>query len=479
MVTGSLILDVGNTFNLKLSTFLFLSFKYGLTSNFPPIPYLPNQSRIVQLGGQKIGWVSAGALVVANMVGTGVFTSLGFQVIDIDNSWAIILLWSIGGVIALTGAFSYAEIGSALGRSGGEYHYLSELYHPIVGYLSGWISLSVGFAAPLALAAMGMAAYVGGYWGIHPTFIAIGILVIVSLIHSFSLKSSSRFQNFTTIAKVVLIIVLIAAGLLLASENSGLAFSSSWQNQIIIPAFAVSLVYVTYSYTGWNAAAYIVEEIKSAPKNLPKALIRGTVVVTILYVLLQIVFLKHASIDQLAGKVDVGHVVAQNLFGETGGITISHLIAFFLISSISAMVWVGPRVTMAMAEDYQLWSFLKKKNKTGIPVRAIWFQTLISVLLILMGTFEQILLYCGFILQISSALCVFGVFRLRKLKSDLPYRNPFHPIFPIIFTIISILIVGFMVIEKPFESLIGISNLVLGLATYFISKKYFGKKHKS
>lgn len=440
------------------------------------MPYLPTQSIHVQFGDQKIGWMSAAALVVANMVGTGVFTSLGFQVTDIDNSWAIILLWAIGGLIALTGAFSYAEIGSAFGRSGGEYHYLSELYHPIVGYLSGWISLSVGFAAPLALAAMGMAAYVGDYWGIHPTSVAIGVLVFVSLIHSFSLKSSSRFQNFTTIAKVLLIFLLIAAGLLMSSDHSGLDFSSSWQNQIILPAFAISLVYVTYSYTGWNAAAYIVEEIKKAPKNLPKALIRGTVIVTVLYVLLQIVFLKHATIDQLSGKVDIGHIVAQNIFGEAGGITISHLIAFFLISSISAMIWVGPRVTMAMAEDYNLWSFLKKKNQTGIPVRAIWFQTLISVLLILMGTFEQILLYCGFILQISSALCVFGAFRLRKLKSDLPYHNPFHPIFPIIFTMISILIVGFMVVEKPFESLIGISNLVVGLATYFISKKYFISK---
>lgn len=405
------------------------------------------------------------------MIGTGVFTSLGFQVVDLHNTWSIILLWVIGGAIALTGAFSYAEVGSFHRRSGGEYHFLSEMYHPLLGYLSGWISLSVGFAAPIALAAMALGAYVDDYWGIPSEFLAIFLLLLLSLVHSISLKSSSRFQNVTTLLKVGLIAAFILFGFFLSPTESALNFSDSWTDEVILPAFAIALVYVTYSYTGWNAAAYIVSEIKQVQRNLPKALIRGTILVTVLYILLQVVFLKHAPIDQLAGKIEVGHVAANNMFGTNGGMIISHAIAFFLISSISAMIWVGPRVTMVMAEDHSLWRFLKGKTQSGIPLKAVWFQTFIAVLLIIFGTFEQILLYCGFILQISSALCVAGSFIIRRSGKSLPYKSPFHPIFPMIFLVLSVFILGYLVVEKPQESLWGMINLLIGAGTYFLSKK--------
>ncbi|MBT8190595.1 MAG: amino acid permease, partial [Bacteroidia bacterium] len=227
-----------------------------------------------------------------------------------------------------------------------------------------------------------------------------------------------------------------------------------------------------YSYTGWNAAAYIIEEIKDPVINLPKALIRGTFIVTLLYVLMQFVFLKHASIDQMKGQVDVGHIVAANLFGNKGGLIISYLIAVFLISSISAMVWVGPRVSMVMAQDYKLWSFLGKTNKKQIPVRAIWFQAIISLVLILTGTFEQVLLYCGFILMLSSLLCVLGTFKLHMDRTvKLKYTNPTYPWFPAFFVVIGILILSFMIYEKPVESLLGLVNILIGIITYFVSLK--------
>ena len=424
----------------------------------------------------KIGWPSATAIVVANMVGTGVFTSLGFQVVGIENTWSLLLLWLIGGVVALAGAFSYAELGSYFKRSGGEYHYLSEIYHPLVGYLSGWISLTVGFAAPIALAAMAMGAYISPYWSIDPKWMAVIVVLIVSLIHSISIRQSSRFQNTTTLLKVILIILFIVCGLWISPEETGLDFTWIGSDELGLPAFAVSLVYVTYSYTGWNAAAYIVEEIEDVETNLPKALIRGTALVTLLYLLLQFIFLRHTPIDQLAGQMEIGHIVANQMLGETGGKAISYAIAFFLISSISAMVWVGPRVGQVMAEDYRLWRFLGVKNKNAVPVKAIWFQTGLSVLLILTGSFEQVLLYCGFILQLSSALSVGGTILLRrKNKEKLPYQSPAYPFFALFFVGISIWILVFLIYEKPFESLLGLSNLLLGGFSYWIGKKIWKK----
>lgn len=420
----------------------------------------------------KIGTKAALALVISNMIGTGVFTSLGFQLADISTTPGILFLWILGGVIAIGGAFSYAELGAYFGRSGGEYHYLTRIYHPLVGYLSGWVSLTVGFAAPIALAAMAMAAYLGELMAISPPLLASGAIVGISLIHSMTLRHSQRFQWWTTLLKVGLILAFILAGMIISpSEAGSIDWTIKWQGEILTPAFAVALVYVTYAYSGWNAAAYIVDEIQSPAKSLPKALVGGTVLVTVLYVLLHYVFLRHAAVAELVGKVEIGQIVANNLFGITGGKLISISIAVFLISSISAMVWVGPRVSMIMAEDYAFWRFLENRNSAGIPVRAIWFQTVISLGLVWTGTFETVLIYCGFILQIFALLAVAGTFILRSQNVDLPYRNPTHPWLPAMFIMIGLWITFYLLMEHPRESMWGLTNLAAGFILYLISKK--------
>ncbi|MDX1333405.1 MAG: amino acid permease [Robiginitalea sp.] len=421
---------------------------------------------------KKIGWKVAAALVIANMIGTGVFTSLGFQLVDIQNSWSIVLLWVLGGVMALIGALCYAEVGSAFPKSGGEYVFLSQLYHPFLGYLAGWVSLFVGFAAPVALAAMAMGAYGSHVVDLPPKTLAIGVLLLVSAIHSFNLRASSRFQAWATWFKVLLIGFLIGAGMLIGREATALDFSASWTAEVLTPSFAIAFVYVSYSYTGWNAAAYIIEEVDRPKVNLPKALVQGTLLVMVLYVLLQLVFLKHGSLDSLQGVLDVGHVFAENVFGPGGASLINLLIAFFLISSISAMVWVGPRVSMAMGREYPLWGFLKRENRYGIPIAAIWFQTAISIVYVVTGTFESVLLYCGFILQLSSALAVAGVFVLRK-KDIVPdrFKSPWYPVLPLLFMILSLWILGYLLVDQPRESLTGLLILVIGAGTYFLSKK--------
>lgn len=418
----------------------------------------------------KIGTWSAGALVVANMIGTGVFTSLGFQLQDTPNTWSILILWIIGGLVALAGAFSYAESGAYFKRSGGEYHYLSELFHPLIGYLSGWISLTVGFAAPIALAAMALAAYVEVALDVSAVYPAIMAVVLASLVHSFSIRQSSNVQNLVTAMKLILIFGFIMVGLFYSYPENALDWSNSWTLEIAKPEFAVSLVYVTYAYTGWNAAAYIVEEIRNPARQLPHGLILGTLLVTLMYVVIQLVFLKNASSEQLTGQLEIGQIVAVNIFGDKAGQQLSLVIALFLFSSISAMVWVGPRVSQIMAEDYRIWSFLRSKSKNGIPLRAIWFQSLLSVLMILTGTFEQILIFCGFTLQLSSALTVAGSFVLRKKGHLLPFRNPFHPWLTMVFLAVSAWILIFLLIAQPVETGIGLGITALGILTYYISK---------
>ena len=418
----------------------------------------------------KITTSTATAVVVANMIGTGVFTSLGFQLSSITNTWSVIFLWSLGAIMALSGALSYAELGTKLARSGGEYHFLSKIYSKHVGFLSGWCSLTVGFAAPIALAAMAAGAYTENYFPGNSKIVATFLIVFVSISHMFDLEKSSRFQNITTLLKVLLIVLFIVIGFIFQSSENALELSSNWQKEIFLPSFAISLIYVTYSFSGWNAAAYIVDEIADVRKNLPIALIGGTLIVSVLYILLQLVFIKHATVPMLAGNLEIGQIVANNLFGDLGGKIISGLIAFMLISSISAMVWVGPRVTKSMADDYQLLKSLGKTNSKGIPNRAIAFQAFIALIMIWTGSFEQVLTYSGFILQLFVSLTVLSLFKVRKKQSLSGYKSPFFPIPQVIFLSISLWILIFIIVEKPFESLVGLGILGVGSIAYFIDE---------
>lgn len=424
------------------------------------------------LNQTKIGWTTAAAIVVANMVGTGVFTTLGFQLASLQDMGAILLLWVIGGIVALAGAFTYAEIATRLPKSGGEYHFLSRIYHPFLGYLSGWVSITVGFAAAIALAAMAIGSYVAKFLGWSGSTVAMISILFVALVHSFDIKQSSRFQDILTGMKVLLVVVLIASGFLLpaAAESPfsqpgglGLDWSSVWN-----PIYAVSLVYVIYAFSGWNAAAYLTEEVKDPQKNIPKALLGGTLLVSLLFILLQVAFLRQAPADLLAGKVEVGQVVAELMYGERGGRIISFMIAGLLIAGISAMIWVGSRVTRAMAGDYQMWQYFARDNKRAVPVRAIWLQAGISVFLVTTSSFEQVLLYSGFVLQLFTILTVIGLFKLRSNQTgeDICWRSPLYPWIQLVFLFFNGLVLMFLLIDKPFESLLGMLNLAAGALSF-------------
>ena len=424
----------------------------------------------------SIGLPTATAIVIANMIGAGIFTSLGFQLVDTVNTWSIVILWCLGALMALCGALSYAEIATYWARSGGEYHFLSKAFHPLLGYLSGWVSLTIGFSAPIALSGMALGAYVAPYLGLSDLVLAAGTILTISFFHSLSIRRSSILQNSTTLLKLILILIIIYFGLNKTPVASAYLFDDSWKQELLLPAFAVSFVYVTFSYSGWNAAAYIVDEIREVRKNLPRALLLGTVVVSLLYLLLNFVFLRQNPLEAIRGQLEIGQLTAISIFGEKGGELISFGIAFMLISSISAMIWAGPRVTQVMAEDHALWRWFALKTRYKVPLRAIWLQTCITMVLLFTGTFEQVMVYSGFVLQLFAALAVAAVFvARRKNKNKSGFRSPLFPAPQIIFLVLSAWVLVYLVIAQPLETGLGLLNLLLGFLVYkldvFYSKK--------
>ncbi len=435
------------------------------------VPLVAQKAFLMSSTQQKIGWKTAAAIVIANMIGTGVFTSLGFQIADVRNTWSIILLWVIGGVIALIGAFTYAELGTHFKESGGDYIFLSRIIHPFAGYLYAWISLTVGFSAPIAISALAMTSYLSP---INPTlftdWFGIGIILLVTAVHSVSVGQSGRFQSYATILKLGFVFMLIALGFyFLPIDGNAQNYTATWQEELWMPSFAVSLIYVSYAYTGWNSAAYITEEIEDPNQNLPKALILSTLLVTILYILLQLVFLRHATVENLSGNIEVATISFGNLFGETGGFWVSVFIGIQLVATISGYLWVGSRISYAMAKENPLWTFIASKNANGIPVKALWLQAVVAIFLTLTGTFQAVLLYASFALQLMSTLTVASLLFLKRTKNT--YRSPLRPWLQIVYILFSIWVLGFMLLEQPKESLIGLGIVLVGGITYFFQPK--------
>ena len=409
------------------------------------------------------------------MVGTGIFTSLGFQVGALTSGFTIMALWGIGGVCALCGALAYAELGAALPRSGGEYHFLSQAYHPALGFLAGWISITVGFAAPIAAASMAFAKYFAHVFpGVNSSVLSLGIVALVTVVHLCGVGVGSVFQNFATSFKVLLILLFIGAGVWMKAPQP-VVFTPTGDGVAMMTSapFAISLVYVMYSYSGWNASTYIAGEVRNPGRNLPLSLAIGTLIVAALYLTLNAVFLRSAPTSELAGKLEVGQVAATHILGDAGGRIMAGLISCGLLSTISAMTWIGPRVTMAMGEDLRALSFLGRKTSGGVPATATLVQFAIVVVLVLTSTFDRVVNYTQFSLTVCSFFTVLGVIVLRWRQPDLPrpYRTWGYPVTPLIFLAISLWILFFQFRDKPRESLAGLATMALGLIIYFLSPK--------
>jgi APA family basic amino acid/polyamine antiporter len=437
---------------------------------------------------RRLGLTITAAIVVANMIGTGVFTSTGFQAAALHDPMTILLAWVIGGVLALCGAAAYAELGSLMPRAGGEYVYLREAYHPVAGFMSGWVSLTAGFSAPIAIAALAFSRYLArlvpgladatpwlsanldlGFTSVNlhlgpEQAVAIALIIAITALHSFDTKVGGWVQAVFTAAKVALIVVFIIAGVLVGNGDwSNLASQQGGFANVGTTAFATALIYVSFAYSGWNAAAYIANEVERPERNLPRALLLGTGVVMVLYVLLNLVFFYAVPSDVLAAPVfEVGDVAAKALFGGTAGNLVTSVIALALVSSVSAMVMAGPRVYAAMATDRALPRALAHHNKRGVPLAAVITQGVLATVCCVIGDPDVLLRFVGFTLAIFAALTVSAVFVMRRRGKRAAYRTFGYPVTPIAFIALSVWIAGSQIYNRPKECLAVVAVLVLG-----------------
>ncbi len=436
-------------------------------------------------------------MVIANMIGTGIFTALGFQVIDtgIPDAFSILVIWTLGGLVALCGATVYGEVATRVNKSGGEYAFLSHIYHPLLGFISGWISLIVGFSAAIAALALAAGEYflpVLGFSkesGLDLSFtfmpyskvVALFILGLVAMIHLQGVKMGGIFQNLMTYVKLGLILVFLVIPFLFLGdyEPSGVRFAPTdkTNDTIFSLSFAGALAWVMFAYSGWNASTYIVRSLENPKRNLPFSLLVGTLIVTVIYILLNFVFMYVASFDELAFQVDLGNVVANKILGDNVGLIFSMVFSLALISGVSAMFIAGPRVAEEIGKDYKLFAQLGNQTRGGTPKYGILFILLVSALLVVFSNFEDIIQYISLTLIIFSTLTVMGVFILRHREKKTGETTPDHvvksiayPIAPIIFIAICLWMIGYFAGNDYMYLLWSLGTMVPAVVIYYVSK---------
>ncbi len=382
----------------------------------------PSHSTEVGGGGAavgKLGLASGIGLVVANMVGVGVLTSAGFMAFDL-GPWAILAAWAVGAVVAGAGALAYGELARLMPRSGGEYRFLSELLHPAVGTFAGWTSLLLGFSAPIAAAAATAGPFAATIApGLPPRATGIALIGLVTLMHAFDLRLSRRGQDVLVLVKAVLILGFIAIGLALGSWAA-----PTWQPVarpggpgFALEPFMVSLVFIAYGYSGWNAAVYAAEDFRTPAKTVPRAMLLGTMLVAVAYLLVNWVFVANLDGTSLAAwtgldtsRITLGHLIIERLLGPTAGVVMSGCVLIALFSSISAMTYVGPRVTAAMARD----GFLPRPFATATdrpPRFSVLLQGGIAIVLLGTNKFGTLITNVGAVLTLSTALTALALVR--------------------------------------------------------------------
>lgn len=422
-----------------------------------------NDESLTAVGtARQLGLTSATALVVANMIGTGVFTTSGFLLADLGSPWRVLAVWVAGGILAALGALCYGALARRIPESGGEYIFLSRTLHPAAGYLAGWISLLVGFSAPLAASALAFGEYTKTWFpGCPPRVSSTVLLLLFTVIHSLHVQRGVWVQNLAVFIKVLFIVAFVGFAL------SRLTLRDAGPVQSVpVSAFAVSLVWVSFSYSGWNAAIYIGGEIKEPERNLPLSLLLGTALVTLLYLALNSVFVFSAPIHELSGKLEIGRIAANALGGPPLAEAVSALIALALLTSVSAMILAGPRVYARMAEHGYLPRWLVRTD--GPPRAAIAFQLCIALILLWSATYESLLTYIGFTLSLSTAATVLGLMRLRQREGK-QLRVPGWPWVPALFVTGVMAMAAFTIARRPMESAVGGVTIAAGWLMWWLT----------
>lgn len=439
---------------------------------------------------RQLGVVSATALVVSNMIGTGIFTTTGFLAGDLGTAPRVLAIWVIGAICALAGALCYSELGVNFPSSGGEYVYLTRAFGPTWGFMTGWISFFAGFSAPIAAAALAFSDYIGYFFpaakqenaiykiGSGTLAIELGgaqvvactLIGLFTLLNFFGIQRVARLQNVLTATKVLVLVSFIVLGLAAGTGNWG-HFSEAairTSNHPLAAQFAISLFFIYVSYSGWNAATYVAEELRHPSRTLPIALALGTALVAVLYVGLNVIFIYAAPLEDMKGQVAVGALAASRLFGPGVAGMFSALMALSLVSTVNAMVTIGPRVYYAMAQNGAFFSAAARVSRRWhTPVFAIACQGLCAML-ITATPFPDLLLYIGFTLNFSAVMSVISLFIFRRKAGWQRLRvvSFAWPLIPALFLMVGVWMIVFGMTLKPLVSLAAVLTVTTGALVY-------------
>ena len=435
---------------------------------------------------KELGYFSLTNIVIGDMIGAGIFTTSGLLLAQLHSPVLLLVLWIVGGGIALCGAMSYSELGANFPKAGGDYVFLTELFSPLAGFLTGWVSFFVGFSAPVAASSLAFSEYLvrtlpEGANLEHIELIkkaaAISIILVFTGIHYFGLRSGSKIQNILTVLKIGLILVLVIAGFAFGEGSFGhfRAQLTEAAGKANLKTIGLALMWIMFAYSGWNASTYVGSEVLNPVKNIPRSLITGTLFVTIIYVLLNTLFVYAVPAQEMKGVISIGGLAANNLFNHSMDQFFSLFIAAILLSAISVLTIIGPRVYYAMAKSGHFFNVAGKINKSNVPGISILMQSGLAIIFVVSGTFEQIITLLSFSLGIFPILVVLGVFKLR-VKGQSILKMPGYPFLPAVFILFSITILVLAYLERPVESSIAIGVILVGIPTYYLLKRSHARR---
>ncbi len=416
-------------------------------------------------------------MVVANMIGAGVFTTSGYSLADLVDRRYVMLAWGIGGLIAICGAVSYGQLAQRISESGGEYLFLSRLLHPAVGFIAGWVSLLAGFTGAIAFAASAFETYavpesVRPDW-LKPGIVGIAAIVVFGVLHSVVLKTGLWTQNLIVIVKLVFLSAFVAFAFL--------HFPSGWDGMQVqvdaadfsIYALAATLVWISLSFSGFNAAVYVTGEVNNPKQNVPRAMLLGTTTVTLIYLALNFIFVMGATPEEISGAPDVAAVAAQAIGGNFLSVWVRIIISIAMLSSVSSMIIAGPRVYAKMASDgvFPKLFYATERDQMSVPATAIWLQVILASIVVHFSTIRSLLDYLGFTLSVSAALTVACVFWSRRAE-DNRLTRVIYGVIAALYVFATIGLAVLSVIGRPQQWVGFVITIVSGLFVYFLMARF-------
>src|SRR5262245_31183319 len=430
-------------------------------------------------------------VVLASMVGVGVLTTSGYTVALVGSNQLMLGLWVIGGLIAACGALTLAELSAALPHTGGDYVYLYEAYGPLAAFLSGWVSFLIGFSGPCSASAFAAAKYTlaplqlpADKAVVYQRVAATVAILVFALIHVSSRRRTARVQAVVTGLKIIVLILLIVGGMIVGWPHSANLQDPRPIDGKLARTMMFSMVYIYYAYTGWNGASYLAGEIRDAQKILPRAILLGTAVVTLLYLAVNVVYalaLSASEVQALVGAPEnkqgldvvapIAEIAARRLFGTTWSNPLSIAIGLMMLSTLSAYLLLGPRVLYAMASAGQFPSIAARlSSHGGTPAMATLFQVIAALVLLWTGSFESIVIYASVGLSIFSMLAMSSIFILRWKRPDLPrpFRTPGYPLTPVVYLVLTALLTCAAFSERPVVSAAALASILAGIPVYYL-----------